>query len=45
MFEEFWQFDRSLIHEKYQNIVERLEAELKHSPSEVKKSRSSKAKR
>jgi hemerythrin-like domain-containing protein len=29
MFEEFWQFDRSLIHEKYRNIVERLEAELK----------------
>jgi Uncharacterized conserved protein len=28
MFEEFWQFDRTLIHEKYQNIVERLEASL-----------------
>ncbi len=44
MFEEFWQFDRSLIHEKYQNIVERLEAELKHSPNEIKKSRFTKAK-
>jgi len=25
MLEEFWQFDRMLIHEKYQNIVEGLE--------------------
>jgi hypothetical protein len=25
MLQEFWEFDRKMIHEKYENIIERLE--------------------
>jgi hemerythrin-like domain-containing protein len=27
MLQEFWEFDRKLIHEKYQKVVERFESE------------------
>jgi hypothetical protein len=27
MLQEFWEFDRKLIHEKYENIVEEVEKE------------------